>query len=203
MTATAAQRLACEQSQATQMESTLCLLSAFHYLGVPFSLIDLGCGIGHLCDVAVAIGAPQVLGVDISLPPEPEVRPAGAMLFWGDLSKPWRAPFDAEMVLCLEVAEHLPPEAADTLCDSLAGATRFPSPDNGPGSLLFSAATPGQGGSGHLNEQPHDYWREKLLARRFVENAVGTERLRRTWSRLAPNAWWYGGNVMVFEREAR
>ena len=27
------------------------------------------------------------------------------------------------------------------------------------GLILFSAATPGQGGENHLNEQPHEFWR--------------------------------------------
>lgn len=53
----------------------------------------------------------------------------------------------------LEVAEHVPPQLGDRLVDYL---TQFPT-------VVFTAAHPGQGGIGHINEQPQEYW-----ARRFT-----------------------------------
>src|SRR5262249_15379258 len=60
-----------------------------------------------------------------------------------------------DLVLCLEVAEHLPAQSASVLVGSLCrhGAV-----------ILFSAAPPGQGGTGHVNEQPYEYWRALFAA---------------------------------------
>lgn len=48
-----------------------------------------------------------------------------------------------DLVLCLEVAEHLPASAADTLVRSLTGLGNV---------IAFSAAIPFQGGANHVNE---------------------------------------------------
>lgn len=184
----AAQRTAFEQSRETALDSAACLIAAFRVLGVPKGILDVGCGEGHLVRVAAALGATPAIGCDLHVDRD-----------WGD---GWHVfPFNLElplvaesrpMVLCLEVAEHLPPESADALCDTLAKVTGE--------TLLFSAATPGQGGSGHLNEQPHDYWRRKLEDRGLQWDVALTDTLRTDWSKVAPRAWWYGQNIQVFRQ---
>ena len=182
------QRGACYQSTLTAPESTRCLLAAFAYLGIPTSLVDIGCGDGHLVRTATALGV-QAHGFDIACEP-------CDYLTQHDLMQPlifaeyWRK---AEMVLCLEVAEHLPPDFAEILCDTLASATA-------PGGrLIFTAARRFQGGMGHLNEQDAEYWIGRLLPR-FTHDLVSTTRLRGLWLDVAPTAWWYGLNVHVFRR---
>ena len=63
---------------------------------------------------------------------------------------------DFELVLSLEVAEHVPPEFTDELIQRLATATSK--------YLVFSAARPGQGGTGHIDESMHDreWWIERF-----------------------------------------
>lgn len=181
-----AQQLAYQQAGDTAGESQRCMLAAMAYFGVPDSLTDVGCGPGAWCIPAHQLGA-IVHGYDI-------VAPHGH--FWishADLTKPQKLA-QAEMVLCLEVAEHLPKSAANTLCDSVAAAVK-------PGGrLLWSAAVPGQGGAGHLNEQPPEYWLKKLKARGLQINASETHRLSSVWSEIAPNAWWYGRNIVVLHQ---
>lgn len=198
MNATAEQRTAFEQSRATALDSAACLIAAFRLLGVPGSLLDVGCGDGHLVRIGSALGVKRSIGLDVCLDCRiMEHHSDGRVLHLipTDLRSPVKgmAPTH-DLVLCLEVAEHLPPESADTLCDTFAQATG--------GTLLFSAATPGQGGSGHLNEQPHEYWREKLQARGLVEDEALTADLRREWAACAPRAPWYGLNAIVFRRPA-
>jgi hypothetical protein len=53
------------------------------------------------------------------------------------------------LVICTEVAEHLPANVASQLVSHLVSLSDV---------ILFTAATPGQGGRHHLNEQPHSYW---------------------------------------------
>lgn len=182
-----AQRLSWELADATADESRRCMLAALAYLGIPERLTDVGCGPGHWCEVAHRLGA-VVNGYDLTVVTG---RPWRSIM--SDLTKPQElAP--ADMVLCLEVAEHLPKSAANTLCDSVAAAVE-------PGGrLLWSAAIPGQGGAGHLNEQPPEYWVAKLESRCLDVCVSETKTLRSVWSEIAPNAWWYGRNIVVLHQ---
>ena len=63
-----------------------------------------------------------------------------------------------ELVITHEVAEHVPAEYTDELIRRLATATTK--------YLIFSAARPGQGGTGHLDESMHDreWWIERFTS---------------------------------------
>lgn len=193
MIATAEQRIAFEQSRETAEEARRCLLAAFAYLGIPESLSDVGCGPGHLCELASEMGV-EAHGYDIG---QEEVKTERGVFHWLNLNRGFVRLPERPLVLCLEVAEHLPLSAADNLCKTLKWATAI------DGTLIFSAATPGQGGSGHLNEQPHEFWKEKLERYWLRFDAEFTARLRRTWSEVAPRAPWYGQNVQVFRETGR
>lgn len=190
MTATTEQRQAFEQSRETALDSAACLIAAFRMLGVPKSMLDIGCGPGHLVRIARAFGV-GAAGFDINLPAQPKV----GGLVRHDLRRPIHLVRGADLTLCLEVAEHLPPDSADTLCDTLADATGE--------TLLFSAATPGQGGSGHINERPKSYWIEMMEQRGLRVDEWLTQELRIRWSEAATMAWWYAKNVIAFRQTAR
>jgi len=54
-----------------------------------------------------------------------------------------------DLTLCLEVAEHLTSESAVQLVKKICESSRY---------VIFSAATPGQGGFNHINEREFKYW---------------------------------------------
>lgn len=95
---------------------------------------------------------------------------------------------EADVVVSLEVAEHLQESAADSYMDLLCRL--------GP-RLVLTAATPGQGGTGHVNEQPNEYWIRKLRDRSFLLDESLTRRLRDAW-RTGGTADFYHKNLMVF-----
>ena len=190
MIATIQQKLAYEQSEATRLESSLCLLSAFNRFGIPESFTDLGCGPGHLVQIADALGS-RSIGVDIALNKQFIRLPNRSKIYQDNLID-MKSPDPAEMVVCWGVAEHLPESDVETLCDLIAKAAE--------GTLLFSAAAPGQGGSGNINEQPSQYWIDLFITRGFVYVWPLTEALRGEWAILAPNAQWYGQNLLVFRK---
>jgi hypothetical protein len=64
-----------------------------------------------------------------------------------------------DLVLCLELAEHLSQDRADSLVQSLVNL--------GP-VVLFSAAVPFQGGPHHINEQWPEYWVERFNTHDYV-----------------------------------
>ena len=109
-----------------------------------------------------------------------------------DAHLPDESPRAFDLAICWELAEHLPPEAADTLTATLARYTRA------SGRLLFTAARPGQGGYGHVNEQPIEYWESRLRGRGF--ELADAEPLRATWQAVCGPCRWYPSNLMMFQR---
>lgn len=92
--------------------------------------------------------------------------------------------FPYDLAVCLEVAEHLPAGAGDGLVRTLCDLAPV---------VLFSAAVPGQGGHGHLNEQWPDYWTERFRPR---GRHVSGDLRWRIWNddRIEP---WYRQNLLV------
>jgi SAM-dependent methyltransferase len=95
----------------------------------------------------------------------------------------------ADLALCLEVAEHLPPEMGRDLVDFLTGQAPI---------VVFSAAHPGQGGTGHVNEQPQAYWIERFETVGATHDADATERLLDALDRNGLTRPWYRENAIVF-----
>jgi len=104
-----------------------------------------------------------------------------------DFTRPLPVHRQFDLVVSLEVAEHLPSAHAETFVQSL---TRL-----GP-VVLFSAAIPFQGGTGHLNEQWPDYWAAKFAKRGYV--VVDAVR-GRIWD-IEDIPWWYAQNAFLFVR---
>lgn len=122
------------------------------------TVIDIGCGTGAWAAVAADLGC-VVRGVDKDVPEHLQLVP----VINHDLNKD---PYPCEgwdLAICLEVAEHLQPEAGDGLVEGLAQA----------GAVLFSAATPGQPGVGHIHCQPHAYWHGLFWDHGLRANHVG------------------------------
>ena len=155
---------------------------------VPFkSVVDIGCGTGTWLAVSKTLGATRVLGVDgphvpidtLELQPE-EFRARELNTFAEDIGA-----FD--LALSLEVAEHLLPSRAESLVSLLCRSSD---------SVLFSAAVPGQGGSGHINERPQSYWAELFAINGFY-----------AYDFIRPLIWcdddvmrWYRQNVILYSR---
>lgn len=102
-----------------------------------------------------------------------------------ELEKPFSLARMFDLVICLEVAEHLSPAVAESFVHTLTSHSA---------AVLFSAAIPFQGGTHHLNEQIPDYW-----ARLFSEQGFATLDLVRpaVW-KDDQVLWWYRQNVLLF-----
>jgi hypothetical protein len=147
------------------------------------SVIDIGCGLGEW-----ALGNPQYTGVDFGIPRKNLLIPNDNYVDY-DLSRNGYIA-DSEkydLCLCLEVAEHLPGKVADQLIKSLCNLSDL---------VLFSAAIPNQGGTGHINEQWQTYWAEK-----FYANGFGAEICYPV--KDSPNVdAWYRQNMILYKRGA-
>lgn len=90
-----------------------------------------------------------------------------------------------DMVVSLEVAEHLSSGRAKTFCEDLTALSDV---------VLFSAATPFQGGTGHINEQPLSYW--VRLFKKFQYEAFDI--IRPIIQKDGKIASFYRQNIVVF-----
>jgi SAM-dependent methyltransferase len=154
----------------------------------PRSVIDVGCGTGAWLAMFVQHGVEDVHGVDGAWVDQSRLQISRDRFVVVDLKQPLRFDRQFDLVLALEVAEHLPLEHADVLTDSLAAL--------GP-TIAFSAAIPFQGGTDHVNEQWPEFWVERFSKRGFV--VVDCIRAR-IW-RNPEVAWFYAQNLLLFVRE--
>jgi SAM-dependent methyltransferase len=156
----------------------------------PNTVVDVGCATGAWLAAFREAGVEDVWGVDGGrVDPAALLFPAERFLV-RDLRRPWTAGVRADLVVSLEMAEHLPPECADDFIESLVRC--------GP-VVLFSAAVPGQGGYGHYNEQWPEYW-----AARFERHGyLPIDCLRhRIWNNPTV-PFWYRQNILLFADRAR
>lgn len=164
---------------------------AIALLGFPKTFLDIGCGFGRLVDVADALMI-QAHGVDQLV----AVEWASDYFTQWNLVEYFKFKHQANWVWCTEVAEHLDPSAHATLCDTLADNLM----EGRENYLIFSAAHPSQGGSGHLSERPAKYWKDQFSMRELGYRHDLTVNLALLWSNIGSPLYWLPANVMVFEK---
>ena len=174
-----------EDSAASAREVVPFIMQLF----TPRSVIDVGCGSGTWAAAYKQAGA-QVLGVDgydvkteqlVIAPQEFERR---------NLLEPLRIDRRFDLANCLEVAEHLPADRAQTFARELCQLADV---------VLFSAAVPGQGGTHHINEQWPTYW-----IAFFQDNGFqALDCIRPQIWRNESVASWYAQNMFAFVKRDR
>ena len=150
----------------------------------PFSLIDFGCGTGTWLQASKQFGVTEVYGIDgdyvdrqmLMIDPE-EFHPY-------NLQEEVILNRKFDLVMSLEVAEHIEEEYADIFIDSLCRHGEV---------ILFSAAHKGQGGDYHVNEQNIEYWIQKFNDRgyEFID-------IRPSISRNYEIESWYRDNIGLY-----
>ncbi len=154
------------------------------------TVYDVGCANGFLLSEFHAAGK-CVRGIDLS----PDIKeavdpPLVDRVEVGDFSQ---AKGSAELVCCVEVAEHIRAERSIDLVDAITRlATRW---------IYFSAAPPGQLGRGHINCRPHEEWLRWLVDRGWRVDEVRTADLRRDLESIA-RATWLRRNSFILRRQS-
>jgi SAM-dependent methyltransferase len=156
----------------------------------PQTVIDVGCGTGSLLEAFGKLGC-DGRGLEYSQAGLDYCRRRGLAVQKFNIEKDSLAD-DArcDLAVSFEVAEHLPARSAGRYAALLCGLSPR---------VVMSAATPGQGGRGHLNEQPHAYWIEKLAGHGLRFDAATSRRFADEW-KAAGASHWYCDNVMAFAR---
>ena len=124
------------------------------------SVIDVGCGIGDLVAEFKDRGliSEGIEGTDNCID---YLECPSSLVKIHDLRDPLSVDLKFDLVTCFEVAEHIEPERAEQFIDNITGLSKR---------LVMSIAGPGQGGHGHFNCQPMEYWEDKMKGRSFYRN---------------------------------
>lgn len=146
------------------------------------TVVDIGCGPGTYVRAMREVGL-DAIGVDND-PRMPDTE----YLISADILKYYFSKKD--LALCLEVGEHLPEDKADAFVDKVVSASDL---------VIFSAAFPGQGGDGHINCQPKQYWIDKFAQRGYTVDASMTDALI-IHVKKNMHLGWFVINSMVFKK---
>jgi SAM-dependent methyltransferase len=157
----------------------------------PMAVIDVGCGTGALLSALRERGC-QVCGLEYADAALVHCRARDLDVEKFDLENDEFPPNRRfEVAISMEVAEHLPRKTADRYVDLLTHLAPV---------ILFTAASPGQGGTDHVNEQPPSYWIAKFRERGFEHERDQSQRWSDTWKAAADVESWYYENLMIFRR---
>jgi SAM-dependent methyltransferase len=155
----------------------------------PRKVVDVGCGLGGWLLALSETGAHELLGIDGDHVDRSKLYIDPACFTAMDLSRPFKVEGRFDLAICIEVAEHVPHAYSEDLVNALCGAAPV---------VLFSAALPGQGGSGHVNEQWPEYWHRRFHQRGFRMFDSIRPRIREE-----PRVrWWYRQNLVLYANDA-
>lgn len=150
------------------------------------SIFDVGCADGTWLSAWRRHGIDRISGIDgYAKPKIPDVEYQKVDF---EESSAISALKHADLIQFLEVIEHLSEEAGQILLRAICAKTNL---------ILFSAATPGQGGLNHINERPFDYWKkifeeEGFLCFDIIRPLLADNRKYPTWYRF---------NMLLYVRE--
>lgn len=168
---------------------------------IPFnSLVDVGAGEGHYLKW-LEDNRPEVKAIGLEGSPAVDRRMVTRMnpIIKIDLrtyGQAFRIAERFDIALSLEVAEHIEEEYSDTFIDALCSLSDV---------VVMTAASPGQGGLMHVNEQLRSYWEKKFFARGYgrdeaeIHLILGIVEARERGEYVTP---WLQPNIVVFRNAA-
>jgi 2-polyprenyl-3-methyl-5-hydroxy-6-metoxy-1,4-benzoquinol methylase len=153
------------------------------------NIFDIGCGCALYIEEFHRLGK-EVLGCDGSLEAV-KLASEDFTVFQYDVTKPLWLNRTFDLILCIEVAEHIHRKSSLQLIDNCT---------NSGNRVIFTAAPPGQGGVGHINERPREFW-IKLFERNgfFYEKKLSAE--VRKMMKQHNVVEWITNNLMSFQKK--
>jgi SAM-dependent methyltransferase len=103
-------------------------------------------------------------------------------------SPPAKVDEHPDAVICFEVGEHLSEELGASLVRYI---TQFRAP------VVYSAAQPGQGGTGHVNEQRREYWIRQFESFDFLHSVNLSESFRDTCKKGGASEWFWNNPIVL------
>ncbi len=154
------------------------------------SVLDVGCGTGSWLSVFSNVGVPVVRGIDNASLEKARLQIPREFIIKQDLTQPFQIDQQFDLVMSLEVAEHLPESCARDMVTRLVSAGDL---------ILFSAAIPHQGGTNHINEQWPEYWANLFAEHGYVPIDCLREQI---WNNESV-AYWLAQNLLFYVKKDR
>jgi SAM-dependent methyltransferase len=154
----------------------------------PKSILDVGCGTGNFLKNFQELGVAYIEGIDGDHLDLSNIFIDKEKINICDLEKTFNLNRKFDLLICLEVAEHISNESAQNFIQSLCQHSDI---------IVFSAAIPFQGGQNHINEQWQMYWINQFSKFNFFPSFNLREEI---WNN-ENIFWWYKQNILVFQKE--
>lgn len=137
------------------------------------SVVDLGCSIGTFLEPFYNDGK-IVKGYEYCFEESKNgiEKTPGLInhIEFGDVTKDIISDEKYDCATTIEVAEHIPMEYSEKLVQNLVKLSK--------GFIVFTAAPPGQGGTGHINCQPKQFWIDIFKKYNYEFNSIETDKIR-------------------------
>uniref|UniRef100_A0A7C2JYH8 Methyltransferase domain-containing protein n=1 Tax=Schlesneria paludicola TaxID=360056 RepID=A0A7C2JYH8_9PLAN len=174
-----------EDISSGSMRSAQIIAPLVHSLAPVTSVLDVGCGTGAWLRAFQECGVTVLSGLDGEYVDRSQLLIDHRLFTPCDLQRATSLPTGFDLVVCLEVLEHLPNSAGLRLVSLMTQSAPL---------ILFSAAMPGQGGTHHINERWHEHWHLEFLKHGYatidcIREKVFAER------QVAP---WFRQNIFLY-----
>lgn len=154
----------------------------------PKTVLDIGCGLGTWLKIFEQNQC-DIFGIDGDYVNQKDLVIDKSKFKAFDLNLKYNLEKKFDLVISLEVAEHILPENAEVFIESMCHHGDV---------ILFSAAIPGQEGTLHYNEQYNEYW-----IQHFHQNGYKCiDFFRYEIWKNEKISWWYRQNILVFIKES-
>lgn len=158
----------------------------------PASIVDFGCGAGWVLHYCKLNGIGDIVGCE----PNKNVKSVASEsissnILQMSLTDDLDLGRQFDLAVSLEVAEHIPFEYSSQVIQNICRHSK---------NVLFSAAYPGQGGVGHVNEQKFEFWERIFNSLGFALDKTATKRVLNALKIGKANKW-YCKNCRVLRCE--
>ncbi|GAI03559.1 unnamed protein product, partial [marine sediment metagenome] len=156
----------------------------------PNSIVDIGCGVGSWLKAWEELGIEDYLGIDGDYGDSSSLMIDEKKFMAVDLNTDFHIKDRYDLAECLEVAEHIPGSEAVNFIKKLTEFSDI---------IMFSAATPYQGGTNHYNENWLEYW--AIIFSEF--NYVPVDFIRKKIWNNNNIRFWYRQNLILFVKKEK
>jgi len=151
----------------------------------PTKLLDIGCGPGTYVNCFQDLGV-NAIGYDSDTRVNGSPNLICQSLF--DVKD------TGDVVLCMEVAEHIDSSSNQQIVEAM---TSFLEPG---GILIWTAASPGQGGVGHINCQTKNYW-DNLFSSTGLTREFNIENTLLEYIKNGYHMGWFTQNLLIYKKD--
>ena len=155
----------------------------------PSSVVDLGCGNAEFLNEFYKKGI-KIQGYEGSRCAIGKALIDKKYIQLFDLKNKIFSPHKFDLAICLEVAEHIEKKFSKRLMENLTSLSD---------TVVFTAASPDQGGHFHINEQSRGFWIGLFKERSYNLDNDTTEKIKQEMKEEGI-LWWYCDNIMIFRK---